>query len=71
MATWCILCGVDHSRANVVSLLLYLLSDPGKMDIDDGYDAEMYRAAHGNPNVLISLPSLDALEEDPTPLPPK
>ena len=63
------------SRINVVSPLLPFL-DLGKMDIareliDDGYNAEKYRCAYGNPNFRIRPPSLDALEEDPTLLPPK
>ena len=62
-------------RINVVSPLLPFL-DLGKMDIareliDDGYNAEKYRSAYGNPNFCIRPPSLGALEEDPTLLPPK
>ena len=39
--------------------------------IDDGYNAERYRSADGNPDFHIRPPSIDALEENPTPLPPK
>ena len=39
--------------------------------IDDGYKAEKYRSAYGNPDLRIRPPSIDALEEDPTLLPHK
>ena len=50
--------------------------DLGRMNIareliDDGYKAETYRSAYGNPDFRIRPPSIDALEEDPTLLPPK
>ena len=50
--------------------------DLGRMNIareliDDGYNAEDFRSAYGNPDFRIHPPSIDALEEDPTLLPPK
>ena len=50
--------------------------DLGRMNIareliDDGYKAEKYRSAYGNPDFRIRPPYIDALEEDPTLLPPK
>ena len=58
-----------------LSVAAFIL-DLSRMDIareliDDGYKAEKYRSAYGNPDFRIHPPSIDALEEDPTLLPPK
>jgi len=50
--------------------------DLGRMNIareliDDGYKADKYRSIYSNPDFRIHPPSIDALEEDPIPLPPK
>ena len=39
--------------------------------IDDGYNVEKYGSVYGNYDFRIRPPSIDALEEDPTLLPPK
>ena len=64
---------VDHQCG--FSVAVFIL-DLGRMNIareliDDGYNAEKYRSAYGNCDFRIRPPSIDALEEDPTLLPPK
>ena len=39
--------------------------------IDDGYNAETYRSTYGSYDFRIRPPSIDALDENPTLLPPK
>ena len=53
-----------------------IVLDLGRMNIareviDDGYKAEKYRSAYGNPDFRIHPPPIDALKEDPTLLPLK
>ena len=57
------------------SVAVFIL-DLGRMNIarepiDDRYKAGKYRSAYGNPDFRIRPPSIDALEGDPTLLPPK
>ena len=63
-------------NASMWFLRCAFILDLGRMNIareliDDEYKAEKYMSAYGNPDFRIHLPSIDALEEDHTLLPPK